>query len=217
MRGICYIVGAGNCEGISINLQQNDCLISADGGYEHLLKLGISPKLAVGDFDSLGYVPNDINTLVHKPEKDDTDMMLAITEGIELGYEKFLIYGGLGGRLDHSLANIQCLNFLAEKNFDAWLWGEGTAITVIKDKKIALPKRANGYISVLANSEIADGVDIIGLKYALKNGRLCTAHPLGVSNEFIGKSSEISVRDGMLTILFYGEAKEIEEILRKND
>ncbi len=214
MQGICYIVGAGACEGISINKNENDYIISADGGYAHLLKIGIEPNLAVGDFDSLGYIPNSTKTLVHKPEKDDTDMFLAICEGIELGYKKFLIYGGLGGRFDHSLANIQCLNYLAEKNLTAWLWGENTALTVIKNRKINLPKRENGYISVFANSEKAENVDISGLKYELKNGNLTATHPLGVSNEFIGKKSEISVKNGRLSITFNCRAEEIEILLK---
>ena len=109
--GCCIIVGAGECTGLLQPVDKSDCLIAADGGLAHVQALGLTPDIILGDFDSLGYVPEGAN--VFPVRKDDTDTMLAIRRGLELGYHNFLIYGGLDGpRLDHTLANIQSLLFL---------------------------------------------------------------------------------------------------------
>ena len=110
---ICYIFGAGEMTDCNISLSPKDLVIAADGGFDYLKKLGLRADFVLGDFDSvLSYdLPSD--SLRYPPEKDDTDMMLAVRLGLEKGYTEFAIYGGLGGRLDHTLANLQILTHLA--------------------------------------------------------------------------------------------------------
>lgn len=111
MRGkmaTCYIYGAMPC-GSTEKLEEGDLLIAADGGYAYLQ--GQKPDLVVGDFDSLGYVPEGEQIIRHPVQKDDTDMLLAVREGLKRGYRKFVLYGGIGGRLDHTIANLQVLAF----------------------------------------------------------------------------------------------------------
>ncbi|MGE4354071.1 MAG: thiamine diphosphokinase [Oscillospiraceae bacterium] len=215
MRKICYIVGAGDGANITINLGEGDMVIAADGGYKTLMAIGITPDLVVGDFDSLGYIPEGVELVRHPPEKDDTDMMLAILLGMERGYRNFLIYGGLGGRLDHTLANLQSLCYIAGHGCRGWLWGDGTAITAVKDGAVTFPGKCSGMLSVFAQGGAARGVYETGLKYKLDDATLHFDYPLGISNEFLGCDAGVSVREGMLALLWHCHSAEIEQMIRE--
>ncbi len=96
-------------------VRQEDYLICADSGYRHCVQLGFSPQLVLGDFDSYaGVVQSDCELLRYPIEKDDTDTMLAVKQALQRGYERLLLVGMLGGRLDHTLANIQTLVYAVE-------------------------------------------------------------------------------------------------------
>jgi thiamine pyrophosphokinase len=115
MRQLCFVVGAGSPCNFALKALPGDYVIAADAGYNTLKRLGITADLLVGDFDSLGFRPEHPNIVEHPPEKDDTDMMLAVKEGLRRGSRTFVILGGLGGRLDHTVANIQTLAFLPKQ------------------------------------------------------------------------------------------------------
>ena len=106
----CYIVCAADMSAGRFSPREGDLVIAADAGCRHLQRLGVSPHLIVGDFDSLGHVPSFPNVEVCPVEKDDTDSMIAIKKALELGFGQIFLFGALGGRrLDHTLANIQAL------------------------------------------------------------------------------------------------------------
>ena len=110
---ICYVVGAMS---LSLALRPfpapGDYVIAADRGYDSLMAYGVTPDLVVGDFDSLGYAPKHPNVTQLPAEKDDTDMVYALRKGLELGYRRFVLLGGVGGRLEHTLGNLQLLDWL---------------------------------------------------------------------------------------------------------
>ncbi|MBE6751703.1 MAG: thiamine diphosphokinase [Ruminococcaceae bacterium] len=199
---ICYIFGALDCSITDFNPNENDLIIAADGGYSTLTKLNIKPDLVVGDFDSLGEVPENENFIKHPVKKDDTDTLLAVKIGLEKGYKTFIIYGAIGGRLDHTVATIQTATFVAENGGIAYICDNNHTVTAIKNSSIKFKKTAKGYVSVFALSGIAKGVTIKGLLYELDNAEISPDFPLGVSNEFIGRDSEISIKDGILTIIY---------------
>lgn len=175
-------------------------VIAVDGGYEYLK--GQRIDLVVGDFDSLSYVPSHPNVIQLKPEKDDTDMMVAIKEGLRAGYETFHIYGGMGGRISHTFANVQCLAYLAEQGARGYLMNDKEIVTVIQNDSITFSPNEKGYISIFAYGEKAEGVTLEGLKYPLKDYTLTNQFPLGVSNEFIGETSRVLVTDGALLLVY---------------
>ena len=109
----CYIIGAGPFYGLVQKPQIGDYILAADGGYRHCQTAGLTPDLLLGDFDSLEEHPTTLDTQSFPVEKDDTDSMLAMKLGLEKGFRTFHLYGGTGGRLDHILANLQGLGFLA--------------------------------------------------------------------------------------------------------
>ena len=205
-NNICYIIGAGENYGLDFTPSSNDFVIAADAGLCYLEQCGITANLVIGDFDSLKNLPTHSNTLALNPEKDDTDMLAAVREGIKAGYSVFHIYCGTGGRIDHTIANLQVMAYLAQNNMRGFLFAKDTVMTAITNCKITFDKILSGYISVFSYTEKSEGVYLQGLKYELNNATLTNTFPLGVSNEFIGKESSVSVAAGTLLIVFPKEA-----------
>ena len=201
---ICYIVGAMS---LTPDLRpyplQGDYVIAADRGFDSLVAYGVRPDLAVGDFDSLGHRPSHPNVIQLPAEKDDTDMVFALRKGLELGYRRFVLLGGVGGRLEHTLGNLQLLDWLACQGGQGFLAGEKTAATCIRDgMSVTFPPSMTGYLSVLCNSGRAEGVDLTGLKYPLNGYTLTGSFPLGVSNQFLGQEASVSVKQGSLLLIW---------------
>ena len=182
-------------------IEKDDFVMAADGGLLHLQKLGLIPDGILGDFDSLGYVPEGAK--VFPVEKDDTDAMLAVRQGLKMGYAHFLLYGSLDGpRLDHTVSNFQTLQFLADHGATGYLVGNTYIVTVVKNGSIRFPETATGILSVFCMGADAKGVTIKGTQYETHNITLSAGFPLGVSNHFVGKEVEISVTDGSLLVLY---------------
>lgn len=197
----CVIFCAGGFEKLARPIDASDYLIAADGGLIHLQKLGLTPNGIIGDFDSLGYTPEGAQ--VFPVEKDDTDSMLAVRKGLELGYRRFEIYGALDGkRLDHTVANLQTLTFLSEHGAAGYLIGLDYMATTVCNGSISFPPDAKGILSVFCLGKAAKGVCLQGLKYPMEDGVLTSGFPLGVSNHFTGETATVSVRDGILTVLY---------------
>ena len=197
----CVIFCAAECDGLARPIGPESFVIAADGGLRHTEKLGLTPDAVLGDFDSLGFCPEGAN--VFPVEKDDTDAMLAVRLGLERGCGEFLLYGSLDGpRLDHTVANFQTLQFLADHGAAGYLIGNTTMVTVVKNGKITFPAGLSGTISVFCMGPDAVGVTEKGLFYGLENGTLSSGFPLGVSNHFTGEAAEISVKNGSLLVLW---------------
>lgn len=201
MNALCLIVGAMD-PGKMAPVPKNSLLIAADGGLAHLERLGLVPQLIVGDFDSLGRVPEGDHIIRHPVEKDDTDTMLAIKTGLARGFQNFILYGCLGGRLDHAYANLQSLSYLAERGASGFLLGEGMAATVIRNSRLDFAPGHRGTVSVFCPNGEARGVELAGLYYPLHNAVLTSAFPLGVSNQFTGKAASIAVGEGSLLVMW---------------
>ncbi len=199
---ICVIFGAGNEFPTNIVLPPDIFIIAADGGFRKLTELGITPHFTVGDLDSLGEKPDSENFRLLPHIKDTTDTFEAVQAGIGHGCTEFRIYGGTGGRPDHTLANIQLAAMLSHKGMKAYIYGRNYILTCITDGKLELPAKDIGFVSVFAHSDVCKGVTIKGLMYELDNAELRNDFALGVSNEFIGKDAEISVKTGTLCIYY---------------
>ena len=196
----CVIFCAAGFDGL-LETTENAIVIAADGGVVHTNALGITPQVVLGDFDSLGYTPEGAN--VFPVEKDDTDAMLAVRKGLELGCDRFLLYGSLDGpRLDHTVANFQTLQFLADRGAKGFLIGKDHIVTVVKNSEITFPATTTGIVSVFCLGSDAKGVTIEGLQYPLENGTLTAGFPLGVSNHFVEKQSRIAVNEGSLLVIY---------------
>ncbi len=181
--------------------REETLLIAVDGGYEYCVESVGAPDLAVGDFDSLGYVPNGVEALVYPREKDDTDLGIAIREALLRGCEEILIFGATGGRLDHTVASLQSLLSLAKQHARAFLFGQGFTATATTGG-LCFPASYSGTVSVFAAGGECAGVTLRGLRYSLEDATLSPLTPLGVSNEFLGEEATISCQEGILLILW---------------
>ena len=154
----CVILSAGKIsdyEGMKRYLSPGEYAIAADGGVLHAQKLGVKPDCVLGDFDSLGYVPDDADE-VYPSRKDDTDTMLAVRHGLAKGLTDFVLLGGLGGRLDHTVANIAALAFLRIHGARGMLVDEHTVVRVFGPGDDIHPVLGGGgnYFSVFPYPEI---------------------------------------------------------------
>ena len=213
---VCRIFSAGDCafnEG-DIRIEKDDLVIAADAGLRHCRMLGINPDLYLGDFDSVTEEEKAVIDEIAKkdPEKvvilpsvkDDTDTRAAVREGKKRGYRKFVIYGGLGGRLDHTLANLQCIHGISVDGGFACIVDKGVRVDVLTEGRVLnLSKTEQGTISVFAMGDRAELVTIEGLKYEMRNGVILNTFPIGVSNEFVGKPATIQVEKGQLLVIRY--------------
>lgn len=200
----CVIFCAGELDA-PVEIPENALIIAADGGLRHTEALGLRPDVILGDFDSLGYTPS--NADVFPVEKDDSDSMLAVRRGLAEGCREFVFYGALAGkRLDHTIANFQTLQFLADHGAVGYLLGQDTAVTVVKNGQLVFPETSGGLISVFCMGSDVKGVTLTGLKYELMDGALTAGHPLGLSNAFIGKTATVRVNEGSLLVLWDRES-----------
>lgn len=201
--GICYIIGAGDVLPSKQKANEDDYIICADGGYEYRNMLGREADMVVGDFDSLGRIPETDKKIVAPCEKDDTDMALAVEEGLKRGYKHFILYGALGGeRIDHSIGNIQLLSYIASKGCIGEIHHGKTVLTAFSDGELSFSDEYKGYISVFSLTEKSEGVTIENLKYPTENLTMYYNLTRGLSNEFLGKESRISVRSGSLLVVY---------------
>lgn len=199
----CHIFCAAGFSGLLESPAPDDLIFAADGGLCHTRALGLTPDCVLGDFDSLGYTPQGPEVNRFPVEKDDTDSMLAIKLGLSQGCSRFLLYGAMDGpRLDHTIANLQALSYLASHKAFGYLVGERYLATVLSPGALSFGPEARGILSVFCLGADARGVTLRGLQYPLTDARLTADFPLGVSNHFMGVPSQISLASGRLLILW---------------
>lgn len=197
----CIIFGAAEFDSLIEPIRPEDHVIAADGGLVHTQRLHITPQEIIGDFDSLGYVPQ--GSAVFPVEKDDTDSMLAVKRGLELGYRRFVLYGGLDGkRLDHTVANFQTLGYLASHGAFGFLVGREYLACAFRGGTLRLPAGLRGDFSLFCLGADALGVTIRGLHYEAEGVHLTADFPLGVSNHFEGRAASVTAAFGTLLALW---------------
>lgn len=179
-------------------------VICADSGLYHCKKLDIFPQVVIGDFDSYkGEIYPESKVIKSSPEKDDTDTMLCVKYAIEKGARAIKIYGGLSGRLDHTIANIQALKYCAERNVHAEIDDGFNRALVQGEKSICEYRKDDSkYFSVFSLTDKVFIRELSGVKYPLEKYYLTSGFPLGVSNEITSDSARLEVSGGYALIIF---------------
>ena len=200
----CYLIGSAPFDKSCLQTPlSGDFVICADGGYDHALEYGIQPDLGVGDFDSSSRnvieIPCEVVRL--QPEKDDTDMVSAARLGLQRGYRKFAIYGGFGGRFDHTYANLQLLSFLLDHGAKGTILDGSHQIWMISDETLLLSRKENHYLSVFSYTDQCMGVTLKGMKYPLDHAVINSSFPIGTSNEILEALGSITVERGKLLVM----------------
>ena len=185
-----------------------DCVICADSGIVHCEKMGITADLIVGDFDSCDAgtalelrSAKGAKTEVLQCEKDDTDTEHALMCACKMGFKNILILGALGGRADHTLANIFMLEKLNSLGVRAQIANENNVIEFLRNSSVTVKADGFKYVSVVPVSETANGVTLTGFKYPLADAVMHRASTLGISNEITGAYGTVTVRDGSVLVI----------------
>ncbi len=198
----CWIFCGAPSENFNIVPPDDVFIIAADSGYSVLKKIGRSPDLLLGDFDSLrGDKPTDCEVITLPAEKDDTDTMFAIKTALEKGYTDITLASSIGGRFDHSFANIQSLAYIAEHGGKGTMLGENDAVYFLSTGEYHFIKQENMYFSVFSYTPTSI-VSIKGVKYELNEHCLTNKFPLGVSNEITSEMAYLSVKSGQIIVIF---------------
>lgn len=186
------LIGAGDCYH---GEYPEGKVIAVDGGYERAVAAGLKVEIAIGDFDSLGYIP-ECEKITLTPEKDETDMAVALQYAVDHGADRIYICGALGGRLDHTIANIQNLTRFCDRAH-LTIVSDDCMVDVVRNGSRSFGRCK--YLSVFAVGT-ARGVNLIGTKYTLENAVLTDNFPLGVSNA-VENFATVSVTDGTLIVI----------------
>lgn len=205
----CLCVGASpesnDCLSVLFDGYDFDAVFAVDGGYRTLLDAGIQATEVFGDFDSLGFVPDDA-VAVFDCHKDFTDMDWALNHACERGFDEVFLVGGLGGRVDHTIGNLQLLAKYAKRGLRVWSVGKDEVVICLVGggplSTLEFPSKAEGTFSLLPHSDAVEGVIEEGLEWELKGARLVNDELLGISNEFKGEPVRVSIAKGSAWAVF---------------
>ena len=207
----CMIIGAAPIEDVAVFREfppENYYVICADAGYETAARLHITPDLIVGDFDSAKAAPPKSRKVLSIPvKKDVTDTMYAVMMGRAKGFRSFVLLGGLGGaRFDHSLANIEVLQYLLAHNCRGVMADSHTKVLLISDSRLRLTQMKGATVSVFPYNGSNCNVSYTGLLYPLDHASLTAGGILmGVSNSVTEDVAEIRVHIGTALVVVYQE------------
>lgn len=201
----CALVGASDFNAEQFQAMDAagafDYVMAVDGGFAHLETIDRKPDMAIGDFDSLGYVPRGLRVVRRSPHKDESDMELALIRAKAQRFGTVYVFGGLGRRLDHTLANLQLFAKFAEKGISVSAIGDDSLVTFLAGPDLLeLPARESGTLSIFAMNDECEGVFERGLEWELDDHTLTNRTSLGLSNEFKGEAVMVGVEEGTIAV-----------------
>jgi thiamine pyrophosphokinase len=183
-------------------------IICCDGGARHLLNMGIKPDIIIGDMDSIDsaqlkiFYKQKIKILKYPANKDFTDTELALDYALSSEPLKILICCALGGRIDHTLANIFLLLKAQEKGIETFLIDEYCEAFVI-NKETAFANEKDKTVSLLALTPKVTGITLSGFAYPLEKGTLKMGESRGISNVINKNRAGIKIERGKLLVIKY--------------
>lgn len=200
----CVIIGGGDCsaEILKKNISADDFIICADSGFDIATESGFAPDLLIGDFDSIKAIPDNVNKIILPVEKDVTDTVAAFNEGVERGFNSFVLFGGTGGRFEHTFANISLMANASKSGVTFEIVDNKHIFRSITNSSIKIKHKENQQVSVFAFGDRAFGVTLKGFHYPLWDYTLDPFNgALGTSNDIVEDYGEISVSTGTLIII----------------
>ena len=203
----CVIISGSpdtNVEEIKSLCTSDDFIVCADSGYSFAKKAGLTPNLIIGDFDSLKEeLPQNTEVVKLNTHKDDTDTEHCVMECIRRGYKDFLLLGSIGGRTDHTFANIATLAFLSEYNYNGIARNNGEEIRILKEGSYEMNNKKGLIFSVFPSGCESVNVTYKGAEYMLNNKTLTYNVSRGISNVFVDDEAEITINRGRAILLTY--------------
>ena len=187
----CVIFGAAkiqNYEQIKKNLLPDDFFVFCDGGLAHSKELKIEPDLIVGDFDSFEKPDTTSETIVLPCEKDDTDSFFAVKEAFGRGFR-------------NSMVNVSALIWLFERKCSAFVLDDFSKMQIVGKNPVFVNKNCR-YFSIIPVCGKVKGLNILGAKYPLKNGKVSPEYIYTTSNEVLPEqTAQVSVKKGFVLLV----------------
>jgi len=184
---------------IKSQIKLADTIICADSGYEHAKKMGLTASVVVGDFDSIGNIPKDVECIHYPAKKDLTDTEIAIEYARTRGFTDFLMLGATGSRADHSLTNIFLLKSFLQRGENAEILDENNKIK-ITNSRISLNEPPGTIVSLVPLCD-CQGVSTQNLEYHLQNEDMPMGRGRGVSNIMTENNATITLTNGILLVM----------------
>jgi len=204
-----FVFGGGEIfpEYIEERVQDGDIVVCADSGYKNALSMGVKVDVLVGDFDSLGSVPDGDFELVRVPaEKNSTDTQLAVDIAIERGADEMIIVSSTSGRVDHALSAMAILEYLWTKRIPAVVVNGQNRVRFIRDSGAIIIRSQYKYFSVVTLDAVAKKVSIDGAKYPLVKKDIERGFQFAVSNEIVKNAALITVKKGSV---YFMESRDV--------
>ncbi len=206
----CIIMGNGKVDDLGYCRQfisEEDYIICCDGGISHLKALDIIPSVIIGDLDSASiadleyFTSKNVPIMKYNTKKDETDMEISINEALKMNPQEILIFGAIGTRFDHSMANAHILKKALDKGIKACLINEHNKV-YMTDKKFQIFGNKGDIISLLPFTEKVTGVTTKNLEYPLNNATMYYGSAWGLSNVMQDSYAEIDLKNGILFVIY---------------
>ena len=202
MRAYIFTGGEIYHQYIEERPEEGDLVISADAGYRNATLMGVHTNILIGDLDSLGHIPDDVDEVVKLPsEKDDTDTQIAVETAIARGADEIVIVGSTSGRLDHALSTLAILEKYWDQHIPIYIVNGQNRVRYIKNSGFIVVRSRYKYFSLIAADEKVKGVSIEGAKYPLKGKTILRNCQFAVSNEIVKNAALITVKKGGVYII----------------
>ena len=202
MRAYIFTGGEINHQYIEECPEEGDLVVAADAGYRNATLMGAHVNILIGDLDSLGMVPDDVDEVIKLPaEKDETDTQIAVDTAIERGADEIVIVGSTSGRFDHALSTLAILEKNYAKRIPIYIVNGQNRVRYIKNSGFIVVRSKYKYFSLIAADEKVKGVSIEGAKYPLKGKTLIRANQFAISNEIVKNAALITVKKGGIFII----------------
>jgi thiamine pyrophosphokinase len=191
-----------------LRMRDEDLVISVDGGARNALALGFEPRLAVGDMDSMGMELREClekggcRFVEHPSRKDETDSELAVRLALAEGATELVMLAALGGRIDHTLANVMLLAIPELSHVKARVIDGNQELVLVRDE-IVLEGSVGDVVSLLPLASDVQGVHTEGLEYALSGGTLRFGAARGVSNVLVSCRARVKIGNGLLLLVHH--------------
>ena len=181
-------------------------VICADGGARYAKELGIVPQVIIGDMDSIDeatlafFEAKGTIVMRHETTKNETDTELALIHAVGMEPERILVFGALGSRMDHSLANIMLLASIVPAAVDVRIIDDRCEIFTVTEGATVRGEPGQT-VSLLPLSPVVSGVTLEGFEYPLRDGEIAMGRSLGISNRLVGTEGSVTLRSGRLLII----------------
>ena len=205
MKNKIAIIAKGTINNINFHknlLKDVDIIICADGGVNNAKKIGVTPDFIIGDLDSadssiLDFYKNTKTKVIKDTNQDKTDLELALSLAESLDPHEILILGAIGDRIDHTLANILCLNKI-KPGIKAQIIDDKNTVELV-DKKIDIVGNKDDIVSVIPLTDVS-GLSYTGLKWLVSNKHTKFGW-FGISNRLTQNNATISLSEGKLLVI----------------